>query len=67
MYKGYKLLLSENWFEVVRVDCSIASISLFIVDILSSSKNIWFDAKMTIMEPDDKVELRKVLDYCTYL
>ena len=54
-------MLSENWFEVVRVDCGIASIPLFIVDILSSSKSIQFDAKMTRMEPDNKVELRKVL------
>jgi len=61
LYRGYKLLLSENWFEVVRVDCGIASIPLFIVNILLSSKSIRFDAKMTRIEPDDKVELRKVL------
>ena len=29
LYKDYKLLLSEDWFEVVEVDCGIASIPLF--------------------------------------
>ena len=61
MYGGYKLFLSEDRFEVVRVDCSIASIPPFRIDIPSSSKNIWFCAKTTRTEPDDKVELEKVL------
>ena len=61
LYRGCKLLLSEDWFEVRRVNCSIASISSFRVDILLSSKSIWFGAKITIAEPDDKVELREVL------
>jgi len=60
-YGGCKLFLSENRFEVVRVDCGIASIPPFRVDILLSSKSIQFDAKMTRMEPDNKVELRKIL------
>ena len=61
LYRGYKLFLSEDWFEVVRVDYSIASIPLFIVDIPSSSKSIWFGAKITRMEPDDKIKIREVL------
>ena len=61
LHRGYKLLLSEDWFEVVRVDCGIASIPPFIIDILLSSKSIWFDAKITRTEPDDKIELREVL------
>ena len=38
-YGGYKLFLSEDWFEVVRVDCGIASISPFRVDVLLSSSS----------------------------
>jgi len=48
-------------FEVVRVDCGIASIPSFRVDIPIFSKSIWFGAKTTKTKPDDKVELRKVL------
>ena len=61
MYEGYKLFLSEDWFEVVRVDCSIASIPPFRVDIPPFSKSIQFGTKMTRIEPDNKVELREVL------
>ena len=32
-YKDYKFL-SKDWFEVMRVDCSIANIPFFRVDIL---------------------------------
>ena len=40
LYRDYKLFLSEDWFEVVRIDCSIASIFPFRVNISLSSKNI---------------------------
>jgi len=53
--------LSEDGLEVVRVDCSIASIPPFRIDIPSFSESIWFGAKMTRVEPDDKIKLRKVL------
>jgi len=53
--------LSEDRLEVVRIDCSIASIPPFRIDIPSSSENIQFGAKMTRVEPDDKVELREIL------
>jgi len=46
--------LSEDWFEVVEVDCSIASIPFFRV-------NIWFGTKTTRIKPGDKVELREIL------
>jgi len=36
----YKLFLSKDWFEVMRVDCSIANILLFRIDILLFSKSI---------------------------
>jgi len=39
-YEGCKLSLSEDWFEVVRVDCGIASISLFRIDVLLFSESI---------------------------
>jgi len=61
LYGGCKLFLSEDRFEVVKVDCSVASIPLFRVDIPSSSKSIQFGAEMTKAEPDDKVELEEVL------
>ena len=61
LYGGYKLFLSEDGFEVVRVDCGIASIPLFRIDNPLSSKSIWFGAEMTRTEPNDKVELRKIL------
>ena len=55
------MFLSEDWFEVVRIDCGRASIPLFRIDIPLSSKSIQFGAEMTKVEPDDKVELREVL------
>jgi len=61
LYGGHKLFLSEDWFEVVRVDCGVASISPFRIDIPPFSENIWFDTKMTRMESDNKIELRKIL------
>ena len=61
LYKGYKLFLSEDWFEVIRINCGIASIPFFRVNILLSSENIQFGTKITRTEPNDKVELRKVL------
>ena len=61
MYRGCKLFLSEDWSKVVRVDYSIVSIPFFRIDILLSSKSIWFSAKTTRTEPDNKIELREVL------
>jgi len=55
------LFLSKDGFEVVRVNCGIASIPLFRVDIPPSSESVWFGAKITRTKPDGKVELRKVL------
>ena len=55
------MFLSEDGFEVVRVDCSIASIPLFRIDVPSSSESIQFCAETTRTEPDDKIELEEVL------
>ena len=55
------MFLSEDELEVVRVDCGIASIPPFRIDVPSSSESIWFCAKLTRAEPDDKIELGKVL------
>jgi len=54
--------LSEDGFEVVKVDCGIASIPFFRIDVPSSSESIWFDAQTTRVKPDDKVELGEVLE-----
>ena len=40
---------------------SVVSISLFWIDILSSSEDIQFDTKTTRVKSDDKVELGEVL------
>jgi len=53
--------LIEDWFEVVNVDYSMASIPFFRVDILLSSKSIWFGAKTIRIESDNKVKLKEVL------
>ena len=55
------MFLSEDGFEVVRVNCGIASIPPFRIDIPSSSESIQFGAKTTRTEPDDKIELGKIL------
>ena len=60
-YGGCKLFLSKDRFKVVRVDCGIASISSFRIDISLSSESIQFGAKMTRVKLDNKVELREVL------
>ena len=60
-YRGCKLFLSKDGLEVVRVDCGVASISPFRIDIPSSSESIQFCAETTRAEPDDKIELGKVL------
>ena len=61
LYRGYKLFLSEDGLEVVRVDCGVASILLFKIDVLLFSESIWFGAEMTRAEPDNKIELGEVL------
>jgi len=60
-YGGCKLFLSEDRLEVMRVDCGIANIPPFRIDVPSSSESIWFGAKTTRVEPDDNVELEEVL------
>jgi len=45
----------------VRVDCGVASIPPFRIDIPSSSESIQFSAEMIRAEPDDKVELGEIL------
>ena len=55
------MFLSEDGLEVVRVDCGVASILPFRIDVPSSSKSIQFCAETTRAEPDDKVELEEVL------
>jgi len=53
--------LSEDGLEVVRIDCGVASIPPFRIDVPSSSENIRFCAETTRTEPDDKIELGEIL------
>ena len=55
------MFLSKDWFEVIKVDYSIASIPPFRINVLLFSESIWFDAKVTRIKLDDKIELRKLL------
>ena len=61
MYRNCKLFLSEDGLEVVRVDYGIASIPSFRVDIPLSSESVWFGAKITRAESNNKIKLREVL------
>ena len=45
----------------MKVDCGVASILSLRIDISLSSKSIWFGAKTTRVEPDNKVELGEIL------
>jgi len=53
--------LSEDGLEVVRVDCGVANIPPFRIDVPSFSESIQFRTKTTRAEPNDKVELGEVL------
>jgi len=56
--------LSEDWFEVVKVDYvdyDIASIPFFRINVPQFSKSVWFGIKTIRMEPDDKVGLREMI------
>jgi len=55
------LFLSKDGLEVVRVDCGVASIPSFRIDVPLSSESIQFSAEMTRAEPNDKIELKEVL------
>ena len=60
-YGGYKLFLSKDGLEVVRVDCGVASIPPFRINVPSFSESVQFSAQTTRAEPDDKVELEEIL------
>jgi len=45
----------------MRVDCSIANISLFKIDVPLFSESVQFGTKMTKTESDDKIELKEIL------
>ena len=61
LYRDCKLFLSEDGLEVLRVDCGVASIPPFRIDVLLSSESIQFGAEITRVEPNDKVELGEIL------
>ena len=60
-YGGYKLFLSKDELEVMRVDCGVASIPPFRINVPSFSESVQFSAQTTRAEPDDKVELEEIL------
>jgi len=59
-YRGHKLFLSEDKFEVIWVNYGIASISFFKIDVLLSSESIQFGIKITRVELDNKIELQEI-------
>jgi len=60
-YGDCKLFLGKDGLEVMRVDCGIASIPPFRIDVPLSSESIQFCAETTRVEPDDKIKLGEVL------
>ena len=54
---GCKLLVSEHWPNIVRVNSCIAPFPLFRVDIPSSSQCIWFGSEFSGTETNHEVEL----------
>ena len=61
LYKDHKLFLSEDRFEVIKVNYSIANISFFRINVPSSSKSIRFSTKISKTKPNDKVKLKEEL------
>ena len=56
---GCKLLISEYWPEIVRVNSCIIRFPPFRVDVPSSSQCIWFGSELSRMETNYEVELRQ--------
>ena len=54
---GCKLLVSEHWSKIVRVNSCITPFPLFRVDIPSSSQRVRFVSEFSRTETDHKVEL----------
>jgi len=54
--------LSEDRFEVIKINYSIANISFFRINVPSSSKSIRFGTKISRTKPNDKVKLKEKLE-----
>ena len=54
---GCKLLISEHWPKMVRVNSCITPFPLFRVDIPLSSQCVWLGSEFSRMETNYKVEL----------
>ena len=50
-------LKNKDWMKVVKINKSIASISLFRINIPLSSERIGLSSKLTKMESDDTIKL----------
>ena len=55
---GRKLLVSEHWSKIVKVNSCIILFPLFRVDIPSSSQHIRFGSEFSRTETNHEVELR---------
>ena len=55
------MFIGENGSEVMWIDSSIVTISLFWVDVPTSSQRVRFSTQTTRTEVDDKVKLREEL------
>jgi len=53
--------LSEDRFEAIKINCSIANISFFRINVPSSSKSIRFGTKISRTKPNDKAKLKEKL------
>ena len=56
---GWKLLISEHWSEIVRINSCIIPFSLFRIDVPSSSQHVRFGSEFSKMETNHEIELRK--------
>ena len=54
---GCKLLVSEHWSKIVRVNSCITPFPLFRVDVPSSSQCVRFGSELSGMEMNHEVEL----------
>ena len=56
---GCKLLVSEYWPKIVRVNSCIIPFPLFMVDVPSSSQCVQFGSKFSRMETNHEVKVRQ--------
>ena len=55
----YKLVMSKNRMDVLRVDRVVNSSSFFLVEIFSAYNNVQFESQASQVETDNKAKLRE--------